>query len=108
MSRREGMKVKACGCITYDVGPPLICDTHERKHKETEEKGLRKVVRDAAHDNGHDLTLFSEYESLPGKWTAFCNTCGRIVIVYDMPPERGDQINGKKILEERCATTSPT
>jgi hypothetical protein len=100
---REGMTVKKCGCITYEYGPPLLCDKHQRKTQENEEKGLRKVVRDEAHNRGHDLTLFTEYESYPGKWTAFCNTCGRIVIVYDEVPERGDQVNGKLILEKDCA-----
>jgi hypothetical protein len=100
--RREGMTVKACGCVTYEYGPPLKCEKHERKEQENVERGLRKVVRDEAINRGHELTLFSEYESYPGKWTAFCNLCGRIVIVYDAPPERGDQINGKMIVEKEC------
>jgi hypothetical protein len=100
--RREGMTVRSCGCITYEYGPPIKCPKHEAKDKVAEENALRRAVREHAFDNGHDLTLFSEYESFPGKYTAFCNTCGHIVIVYDVPPERGDQINGKGILSKRC------
>lgn len=100
--RRDGMTVRTCGCITYEYGPPLKCAKHQRKEIEVEERGLRKVVRDEAHNRGHDLTMFSEYESYPGKWTAFCNHCGALIIVYDQPPLRGDQINGKRILERDC------
>lgn len=102
MARRDDMRTRICGCIMYSVGPPLKCEKHQRQDKESEDKGLRKAVREEAFSLGHDLTLFTEYESLPGKWTAFCNTCGHIVIVYDVPPERGDQINGKRILEKEC------
>ena len=92
------MKTKRCGCIEYDFGPPHICP----KHQLAEEKGLRKAVRDQAETLGHTLNQFSEYESRRGKWTAFCTQCERIVIVYDTPPDVGDQINGPRILEERC------
>jgi hypothetical protein len=101
-NRREGMTTRKCGCITYDYGPPVKCTKHQAREQEAEEKGLRKLVREQAAALGHDLTLFSEYESHRGKWTAFCNRCSRIVIVYDAPPERGDQINGKLILEKEC------
>lgn len=97
-NRLEDMRVKRCGCIEYDFGPPHICS----KHQLAEEKDLRRVVREQAEARGHKLTLFSEYESRPGKWTAHCIYCERLVIVYDEPPEVGDQINGPKILERDC------
>jgi hypothetical protein len=100
---RDDMTVRSCGCITYTYGPSVKCEKHERKDKEVEEKGLRKTVREHAFSLGHDLTLFTPYESDPTKWTAFCNTCCHIIIVYDVPPQRGDQVNGKNILERQCA-----
>lgn len=99
---KNGMKERKCGCIYFEHGPPVKCTKHAARDQEIEEKGLRKAVRDQAEDMGHDLTRFLEYESTPGKWTAFCNKCERLVIVYDQPPVRGDQINGRRILEERC------
>lgn len=99
---KDGMKVRKCGCVFFEYGPPVKCGKHAAREQEIEEKGLRKAVREQATDLGHDLTRFMEYESRPGKWTAHCNRCERIVIVYDDVPERGDQINGKLILEERC------
>jgi hypothetical protein len=100
MSRKqlEDYRVKRCGCIEYDFGPPHICP----KHQLAEEKGLRRAVREQAEARGHRLTQFSEYESRPGKWTAFCMNCERLVIVYDAPPDVGDQINGPQILEKDC------
>lgn len=100
--QRDDMRVRSCGCITYEYGPPFKCDKHQAKEKFSEEHGLRRTIREHAFGLGHELTLFSEYESYPGKWTAFCNTCGHIVIVYDVPPVRGDQVNGKNILEKEC------
>jgi hypothetical protein len=99
---KDGMKTRKCGCIYFEVGPPVKCTKHATREQELEEIGLRKAVRDTAETLGHSLTRFSEYESLPGKWTAFCEHCERVVIVYDKVPERGDQINGRRILEERC------
>lgn len=104
--RRDGMTVRSCGCVTYEYGPPVKCPKHEAKDKVAEETALRRTVREHATSFGHDLTLFSEYESWRGKWTAFCNNCGHLIIVYDTPPERGDQVNGKRIVEERCQPSS--
>lgn len=100
--RRDGMTVRSCGCITYEYGPPHICEKHRRKQQERDEKGLRRAVREQATDRLHDLTDFSEYESYQGKWTAYCRRCGAMVIVYDKPPMRGDQINARRVLEEDC------
>lgn len=100
MSRKrpEDMKVKRCGCIDYDYGPPFICN----KHQEAQERGLRRIVREEAAKFGHDLVAFSEYESQPGKWTSFCSHCCYIVIVYDTPQRDLDQVNGPQILEKEC------
>ena len=97
MSRE--MKVRKCGCIYYEVGPPVQCEKHQAKDKVREERGLRKIVAQQARDKGHDLTEFKEYGSTVGKWTAFCHTCGGLCIVYDEVPERGDQVAGKGIFE---------
>lgn len=102
------MKERKCGCIVFDVGPPVLCDTHkfklEQKEKKAEkkaareekreQKGLRKTVEEQATELGHDLSRFKEYPSVRGKWTAHCHRCGGIVIVYDGIPERGDQVAG--------------
>lgn len=90
------MKVRRCGCIAYQYGPPHTCPKHQRQ----EEKGLRKHIREQVNALGHDLSEFSEYESCPGKWTAWCRKCERIVILYDLPPTHGDQIAGRPIAEE--------
>lgn len=94
----EDFTTKRCGCIEYDYGPPRTCS----KHQLAEEKGFRKLVREQAEARGHRLTHFTEYESRIGKWTAYCMTCEYIVIVYDLPPDVGDQIVGPKILEKDC------
>lgn len=99
---KDGAKTRKCGCIYFEIGPPVKCGKHTARDQELEELGLRKAVRDTAETLGHSLTRFAEYESLPGKWTAHCELCERIVIVYDKTPERGDQVNGRRILEERC------
>lgn len=99
---KDGIKERKCGCLYFEYGPPVKCQKHADRDQEIIEKGLRKVVRDTAETLGHSLTRFLEYESRPGKWTAFCTLCERVVIVYDDVPERGDQINGKRIVEERC------
>jgi hypothetical protein len=99
---KDGMKVRKCGCIYFEYGPPVKCGKCAGRDQEVEEKGLRKAVRDSAAELGHELNRFQEYESRPGKWTAMCVRCERLVIVYDDVPERGDQINGRLILEERC------
>jgi hypothetical protein len=90
--RQEGMTTRKCGCITFDFGPPVQCHKHLEAQQEKAEKGLRAAVRDQATHFGHDLGAFSEYESTPGKWTVYCLACACIGIVYDAPPERGDQI----------------
>ena len=107
------MKEKKCGCIIFEVGPPVLCEKHQHKiEKQTrreekraareqarEEKGLRKIVLDKAAEHGHDLSRFKEYASRPGKWTAHCHACGAIVIVYDKTPEYGDQIAGAAVFK---------
>lgn len=109
----KDVKEKKCGCIQFEVGPPVLCEKHQHKlekkekreakraARETarEEKGLRKTVAQQAQDNGHDLSRFKEYGSRPGKWTAHCHSCGAIVIVYDTVPEYGDQIAGAGVFK---------
>lgn len=109
----KDVKVKKCGCTVFEVGPPVLCDKHQHKADKKEkrearkaardlkreEKGLRKIVSDAALENGHDLTRFKEYGSSPGKWTAHCHGCGAMAIVYDRIPAFGDQVNAKKLFE---------
>lgn len=121
MSKTDGMREKKCGCIIFDVGPPVPCTKHatqakrkeEREQRRTqreqkkEERGLRKIVAEQAFNQGHDLSKFKEYPSLPGKWTAWCHTCGALVIVYDRVPERGDQIAGKAVFQP-CGGGSET
>lgn len=114
MSRRDGVKEKKCGCLYFEHGPPVLCETHKEKADRKEErakrrevKGLRKIVADQARDLGHDLSQFREYPSLKGKWTAYCHSCGAFTIVYDFVPERGDQIAGKAVFE-RCSGGSAT
>lgn len=98
------VKEKKCGCVIFEVGPPVLCETHQRKAAKQharaqalEEKGLRKLVADQARDHGHDLSRFKEYASAGGKWTAYCHNCGAIAIVYDRVPERGDQVNVQRL-----------
>lgn len=107
----KDMKERKCGCLVYELGPPVLCERHQAKadrrakkearraerEVEKEEKGLRKVVLETAESNGHVLSKFKEYPSCPGKWTAHCHLCGSIVIVYDKMPERGDQIAGQAV-----------
>lgn len=104
-SRREGMTTRKCGCITYEYGPMHRCDKHLQKDQEQEEIGLRKAVKDSCEDLGHHLSRFEEYESNPGKWTAYCLACGLMAIVYDQPPVRGDQIAGW-CLSSKCSGQS--
>lgn len=92
------LRVRRCGCITYLYGPPHICP----KHTKAEERGLRIAVREQAERNSHKLASFTEYESQRGKWTTFCERCCAIVIVYDRPQARFDQVNGPGILETVC------
>jgi hypothetical protein len=99
MGRRDDMRERKCGCIYYCYGPPLLCPTHQAKQQEEEETGLRKLVKDQCEGLGHKVTRFSEYESQPGKWTAYCETCGKVIIVYDEPPRLGDQINSPCLTE---------
>ena len=95
------MKVRKCGCIYYEYGPPLLCEKHNHKQYEEQEKGLRKLVRERTGSRGHKLSKFKEYESMHGKWTAFCEHCEKIVIVYD-EPVHGDQVVGHP-LTEKCS-----
>lgn len=98
MKAAVDLKERKCGCITYLYGPPHVCP----KHQKAEERGLRTAVRAEAEKQGHTLASFTEYESQRGKWTTFCERCCAIVIVYDAPQERFDQVNGPGILERLC------
>lgn len=103
---RADLKEKACGCVTFAVGPPVFCDKHLKKIQSSEERGLRKAVREQSDALAHDLTPFEEYESTPGKWTAYCRFCGNMFIVYDeIPSHGGDQIAGWA-LTTQCAGRS--
>lgn len=107
----KDMKERKCGCIIFEVGPPVPCEKHkakiEKKEKRAakaaereqarEEKGLRKIVLDTAFGHGHDLSRFKEYPSTDGKWVAHCHRCGAVAIVYDKTPRYGDQINAAKL-----------
>jgi hypothetical protein len=97
------IRPRKCGCLYFEHGPPVFCGKHAAQQQRDEERGLRRAVRDQAEAHGHDLTDFSEYESQKGKWTAHCRRCFALMIVYDEVPARGDQVNGKKVLEERCS-----
>lgn len=99
---KDGLRERKCGCVYFEHGPPVKCPKHAERDQVIEEKGLRKAVRETAETLGHSLVGFSEYESRRGKWTSFCERCEYMVIVYDEVPERGDQVNGRRILEERC------
>lgn len=95
------IREKKCGCVIYEVGPPVLCESHQRKadKKEAreikrEESSLRKTILQQAGDLGHNLSRFKKYSSCPGKYTAHCHRCGGIVIVYDKIPEYGDQVAG--------------
>lgn len=97
----KDMKEKKCGCVIFEVGPPILCDEHQAKQAKKdaraqvlEEKGLRRIVVDRSRELGHDPTTFKPYGSQPGKWTAYCRHCGALIIVYDSVPERGDQVAG--------------
>ena len=95
------LREKKCGCIIYQVGPPLQCPKHTAKDANSESKQLRRTARDHATTLGHDLTDWVEYESLPGKWTSYCRTCGYMAIVYDHPKlAPGDQILGNALTKE--------
>lgn len=110
----DGMKEKKCGCIIFEVGPPVLCEKHqaridkkERRAEKAaareqvrEEKGLRKLVLDSAQEHGHDLSRFKEYPSYDGKWVAHCHGCGAVAIVYDKTPKYGDQINAAKLFAD--------
>jgi len=104
---KDGMKELDCGCIHFQIGPPIInCEKHqsladkkEAREKSLEEKGLRKLVIDQATELGHALSRFKEYASQDGKWVAHCHGCGSQIIVYDAIPPRGDQIAGNSIFK---------
>lgn len=103
-------KIKNCGCIIFTVGPPVLCEKHQRKQDKRElkeqrnqEKGLRKAAAEAAEQLGHELTKFTEYGAAdqPGKWTAFCSKCGDIVIYYEKIEQApGDQVCGRPLTEQ--------
>lgn len=108
---KDGMKEKKCGCLVFELGPPVLCETHKAKverkeriaekkaerEKVREEKGVRKLVLDSATEHGHDLSRFKEYPSYDGKWVAHCHHCGGVAIVYDKTPKYGDQVNAAKL-----------
>lgn len=87
------IKERKCGCLYYSYGPPVLCKKHDKKSRVKEERALRALVEEQLAELGHVLTGWSEYGSVPGKWTAYCEKCGVLAIVYDKPPKVGDQIN---------------
>ena len=91
--RKDGMRERKCGCIYFEHGPPVKCGKHEAKEQLLEDRSLRRAVAEDVAKRGHKLGEWSEYESLPGKWTAYCMNCGLIAIVYDKPQEHVDQVN---------------
>ena len=101
---KDGMAVRPCGCIRYEYGPPVQCDKHEQRDQLSEERSLRRAAADAAALLGHKLGDWTEYESTPGKWTAFCQHCALIVIVYDTPQAHVDQVLGWA-LQRKCVTS---
>lgn len=107
MGRRDGMKERKCGCITFEYGPPIKCATHQAKDRAQEVSEIRKRASKAAFDLGHDLTQFRPYGSCRGKFTAYCHACGAFAIVYDTTPERGDQVCGDALLRQ-CRGGSST
>lgn len=107
---RDGMHERKCGCLVFQYGPPVLCETHLAKQqkkidrtKKLEDKGLRKLVRETAEGLGHDLKVFREYPSMRGKWTSYCGRCGDMVIVYEdlRLAADGDQLLGKP-LTDKC------
>ena len=99
------MKVKSCGCATYQHGPPVHCPKHQKKLQVQEERGLRRLVRDETARLGHELAPFTEYDSYPGKWVSYCLDCNGVAIVYDEPPMDGhDQValGSKGVLGKDC------
>lgn len=102
--RREGVRERKCGCLYFDYGPPVLCHKHEQRAIEAEEKQLRRVVREQLEALDHDIGRWMEYESRPGKWTTYCLKCGRMAIVYDEPPEVGDQV-ASWAFQARCDGT---
>lgn len=95
------VRERRCGCLYYKVGPPVLCPKHEKKTKVKERKSLRRLVTDQCEELDHELNEWSEYPNKPGKWTAYCQGCGLLVIVYDEPPPVGDQVAGWA-LTQRC------
>ncbi len=96
------MKIRRCGCIYYAYGPAILCEQHQQKLQVSEEKGLRKVIKEHCNRLGHRLNMFVKYDTPhTGKWTAFCEDCSLLVIVYDEIPI-GDQVVGRPLTEECC------
>jgi len=107
-------KEKKCGCIYYEVGPPLLCTKHKTKknnkaereerkrnrERVAEERGLRKAALETARKRGHDMSPFKETTGTRGKFVTYCFDCGRLAIVYDRIPVYGDQVHGKSLTEE--------
>ena len=110
----KDMKEKKCGCIVFEIGPPVLCSKHKtrenkkvdreerkrRKEQVAEEKGLRKAAADTARKRGHDMSPFKETTGTRGKFVSYCFDCGRLTIVYDRIPFFGDQVSGKSLTEE--------
>src|SRR5437016_5874709 len=96
------VRERRCGCLYFEVGPPVLCGRHEKKTRIKEEKALRQRVVERAAELGHDLKRFDEYGNQKGKWTSFCLSCGWLAIAYDEPPPVGDQVSGK-VLSLPCA-----
>jgi hypothetical protein len=99
--RRDGITERKCGCLYYEYGPPLLCGKHEVRATAVARKTLRSTITDHIEANGHALARWSEYESMPGKWTTYCTQCGEVVIAYEEIPQAGDQVNSH-ILDGAC------
>lgn len=99
----DGMRTRACGCVTFEFGPPVPCEKHRHNQHTKERRELCRRAVELAAELHHELNDFSEYK--PGKWTAFCTQCGLIVIVYDSVPPVGDQIAGWA-LSRRCTRSN--
>ena len=97
----KDIRQRKCGCVYFEVGPPVQCPKHQAKEERTESLALRRAVNERTRKLGHELTDWVEYDSRPGKWTAYCRGCGLMAIIYDSPDlTMGDQICGKVLLKE--------
>jgi MinD superfamily P-loop ATPase len=97
----KDIRQRKCGCVYFEVGPPVQCPKHQAKEERFESLQLRSAARACALRLGHDLTDWIEYDSKPGKWTSYCHGCGAMAIVYDSPAMTlGDQILGNALTKD--------